>query len=150
MAYQPINRSQIVQALQEFGPMTRYELAEHLGWTVEKVGTTISSTRHLKPGQVFRIVGYEQGVRVVAVFAAEAGEDKSPPQIDKTQRKKLKNARWREKNLAVISTKGRIANAARDGLPVAVNPWITLAPPTIRATMSRIHREESGARYATP
>lgn len=66
MAYQPINRSQIVQALQEFGPMTRYELAEHLGWTVEKVGTTISSTRHLKPGQVFRIVGYEQGVRVVA------------------------------------------------------------------------------------
>ena len=141
MAYQPINRSQIVQALQEFGPMTRYELAEHLDWTVAKVGTTIGSTRWLHPGKIFRIVRYEQGVRVVAVFAAEAGEDAPMPWVNKRARQRKSNARWRDKNRASINAKNRITDAKRAGRAVAVNPWSQLAPPDMRATMSFVHRQ---------
>lgn len=130
--------------------MTRYELAEHLNWEVAKVGTTIGSTRWLHPGKVFRIVGYEQGVRVVAIFAAEAGEDAAPPRINKVRREKQKNARYRNKHRASINAKGRIKNAERAGVAVAVNPWINLAPPNMRATMSLVHRQEFGARHANP
>ena len=146
MAFEPINRSQVVAALKEHGPMTRYELADHLGWPVKKAGTTISSTRNLKPGQVLRIVSYRIGVRVVAVFAAEAGEDAAPPPINKKRREKQKNARYRNKHRATINAKARIKNAERAGVVVAVNPWINLAPPDMRATMARVHRQEAGMR----
>lgn len=51
MKFQPINRSQVVAALQEAGPMTVAELADYLGWPNRKVSTTIASTRWLKPEQ---------------------------------------------------------------------------------------------------
>lgn len=141
-------RGAVLAALQKHGPMTRYELAEHLDWPVRTVGQTLSSTRFLLPGQLLRIVSYEQGVRVVARFAAEAGSDEPLPRINKKRRERQKAARWREKNRAVISAKGRIYKANMTGREVAVNPWIGLAPATVRSAMARVHREEAGRQQA--
>lgn len=142
MAYEPINRRQVIEALREFGPMTRYDLAEHLGWTPGKVGTTISSTRWLLPGQVFRIVRYRDRIyqgrlQQVAVFAAEAGTDAVRPAMDADSRRLLINARYREKNRASINAKDRARRARAQGADVVVNPWLQLAPPNMRAAMSQ-------------
>lgn len=141
MPFEPINRSQVVDALQEFGPMTRYELAEHLGWPAAKVGTTIGSTRWLLPEKVFRIVGYKPVTgfrgRDVAIYAAQAGPDIARKPIDKVKRRRVSQARYREKNRAVISTRDRIARAAKAGRQTVVNPFLMLAPPAVRSAMTQ-------------
>ena len=124
--------------------MTRYELAEVLGWSVATVGTTISSTRWLLPHQVFRIVGYRAVTgsrgRDIAVFAAQAGPDIQRKPINKAQRRKVTQARYREKNRAVIQAKDRLARAQKTGAPVVINPWIALAPAQMRAAMTQRSR----------
>lgn len=140
MPYEPINRRQVVAALQEFGPMTRFELAELLGWDVPKVGTTIGSTRWLLPQKVFRIVGYRAVTgsrgRDVAIFAAEAGPDIQRKPVDQKKRDKEVAARYREKNRASILARNRISRARRSGKAVAINPWMALAPKELRAAMA--------------
>lgn len=141
MPYEPINRRRVVAALQEHGPMTRYELAELLEWDVSKVGTTIGSTRWLLPQKVFRIVGYRAVTgsrgRDVAIFAAEAGPDIQRKPIDKEKRRKATQARYREKNRAAILARHRVSRAKRSGKPVLINPWITLAPKENRSAMAQ-------------
>jgi hypothetical protein len=142
MPYEPINRRRIVAALQECGPMTRHELAEHLGWPVPKVGTTISSTRWLLPGQVLRIVGYRavtgRYARDVAVFAAQSGPDAPKPAAKPKARRKETQARYRDKHRHAIQAKARIKRAQEAGRDVAINPWLQLAPPSLRSAMTRI------------
>ena len=140
MAFQPINRAQVVKALQEFGPMTIAALAERMEWTEKKVGVTIWSSRCLKPKQVFRIARYEPALRQVSVFAAEAGEDARKPPRNKSLRQRQKSARWREKNRALHNIRSKAAKNRRAGRAVATNPWMQLAPPEIRPAMSRAHR----------
>lgn len=141
MPYEPINRRRVVAALQEYGPMTRYELAEVLGWSVATVGTTIGSTRWLLPEKVFRIVKYRAVTgsrgRDVAVFAAEAGPDIQRKPVDKQKRRKETQARYREKNRAAILARHRVSRAKRKGKPVVVNPWIALAPKEVRSAMTQ-------------
>ncbi len=141
----PVNRSRILVTLQECGPMTRHDLAEHLDWPLEKVSTTINSARHLRPGLLFRIVRYEQGVRVLAVFAAEEGQDAPRPPRNHKKRNKQKADRYLGKNRAVANAKNRLRNAAVAGLAVVTNPWLQLAPPEMRPTMTRVQRQEAGA-----
>ena len=149
MPYEPINRSRIVAALQECGPMTRHELAEHLGWPVPKVGTTISSTRWLKPRQVLRIVSYRHIVgrhaRDVAVFAAQAGPDVPKPRADPALRRKQSQARYRDKNRAAIQAAARLKRASDAGREVVVNPWLGLAPTNLRSAMSQRRLSAQGA-----
>ncbi|MBO9679521.1 MAG: hypothetical protein J7556_14865 [Acidovorax sp.] len=120
--------------------MTRFELAEYLGWPVAKVGTTIASTRWLLPGQVFRIVRYvavtgRRG-RDIAVYAAQPGRDASRKPADQTERRRQVQARYRENHRARINARAR-AQKARDGVPLVLNPWLQLAAPELRATMTR-------------
>jgi len=144
MPYEPINRRQIVAALQEHGPMTRHEIAEHLGWPIAKVGTTMSSTRWLLPGKVLRIVGYRaitgRYARDVAVFAAQAGPDLARPAADPVQRRQAAQARYRDKNRVAIKAAARLKRARDTGRDVVVNPWLDLAPPNMRAAMSQRSR----------
>ena len=140
MAYQPINRSQVEAALKECGPMTRFELAEYLGWSVAKVGTTIASTRWLLPGQVFRIVRYvpitgRRG-RDVSVYAAQPGRDAPRKPSDQVERRRQVQARYRDNHRARINARAR-AQKARDGAPTVLNPWLQLAAPELRASMAR-------------
>lgn len=141
MPYEPINRRRVVAALQEHGPMTRFELAEVLGWSVATVGTTIGSTRWLLPHQVFRVVGYRAVTgsrgRDIAIYAAQAGPDVQRKPVDQAQRRKVSQARYREKNRAVIQAKDRLARAQKAGAPVVINPWIGLAPTQMRAAMTQ-------------
>lgn len=152
MAYEPINRRQVVEALREFGSMNRYELAEHLGWDVAKVGTTIASTRWLLPEKVFRIVSYKDAVhdgrlRQVAVFDAQAGADVARPSLNSPARRKKTQARYRDKNRAGINAKHRTKRAKDIGLPPVVNPWLHLAPPNLRAAMSQRSLPQPPARH---
>jgi len=139
MKFQPINRSQVVDALKAAGPMTVEEIAEHLGWEGKKVSTTIGSTRWLLPEQVFRIVRYVQVIgrrsRDLAVYAAEPGVDAPKPPINAVKRRKQTEARYRDKHRAIINARNRASHAAKRGV-VIVNPWIQLAPPQLRAFMS--------------
>ncbi|WP_314324419.1 hypothetical protein [Comamonas aquatica] len=139
MKFQPINRSQVVAALQENGPMTKLELAEYLGWTTNKVGTTISTTRNLHPEKIFRVVGHKsitgRRARDVSIYAAEAGPDVKKKPVDKAKRRKATEARYREKHRAIISARNQVANASKHGKK-AINPWAQLAPPCLRAHLS--------------
>ena len=125
--------------------MTRYEIADHLEWPLEKVSTTINSMRRARPGLLLRIVRYRQEVRVVAVFAAEAGEDAPRPRRDHKKRDKQKQNRYVDKNRAAINAKNRLRSAAESGKAVAMNPWLQLAPPNMRPTVMRISRENARA-----
>lgn len=133
MKYQPIHRSRIVAALQECGPMTVLDLADHLGLSKDIVGSCISSTRWLLPQQVFRAVRYQPVTgrrgRDLAVYAAEAGPD-APHRVDPAKRRKQSEARYRDKNRALINARSR----TRDAAPP--NPWLMLAPPALRSAMS--------------
>lgn len=139
MKFQPINRSQVVAALEAVGPMTVDELAEHLGWERAKVTTTIGSTRWLLPQTVFRIVRYVQVIgrrsRDLAVYAAEAGDDAPKPPINTAKRRKQTEARYRKKHRALINARNQASSAAKRGT-VAINPWAQLAAPQLRAYMS--------------
>lgn len=144
MKFQPINRSQVVAALQEAGPMTCAELAEYLGWPGKKVSTTIGSTRWLLPEQVFRVVRYvpvtgRRG-RDLAVYAAETGPDAQKPPVNAAKRRKQTEARYRKNHRALINARGRVSNATKRGA-VATNPWTPLAAPQLRAFMSSIATE---------
>lgn len=118
--------------------MTRLELAEYLGWSAEKVGTTIASTRWLLPEQVFRVVRYApvtgRRARDLAVYAAEAGTDEPKKRIDLVKRRKQTEARYRQKHRAVISARNQASNATKRG----INPWANLAQPKMRAHMAAI------------
>lgn len=139
MAFQPINRSQVVAALKSVGPMTVEEISDHLGWERAKATTTIGSTRWLLPQQVFRIVRYVQVTgrrcRDLAVYAAEAGTDAPKPAVNAAKRRKQTEERYRKKNRAIINARSRASNAAKRGT-YAVNPWMQLAAPQLRAVMS--------------
>lgn len=139
MAFQPINRSQVVAALKSVGPMTIEEIAEHLGWERIKASTTIGSTRWLLPKQVFRIVGYVQVTgrrcRDLAVYAAEAGADMPKPAVNAAKRRKQTEARYRQKHRAIINARNRASTASKRGA-ATINPWMQLAPPQLRAFMS--------------
>lgn len=133
MKFQPIHRSRIVAALQEAGPMTATEVAEHLELPQKIVRACIASTRWLLPQQVFRIVRYRPVTgyrgRDLPVYAAEAGPDATHI-VNTAKRRKQAEARYREKHRASINARGRTAAMA------PVNPWLQLAPPEIRGAMS--------------
>lgn len=133
MKFQPIHRARIVAALQEYGPMTILELADHLELSKDVVGGCIASTRWLLPQQVFRVVRHQpvtgRRARDLAVYAAEAGPD-TPNQVNPAKRRKQSEARYRDKHRALINARAR----AKDAAPP--NPWLLLAPPDMRATMS--------------
>lgn len=139
MSFEPINRSQVVAALREAGPMSRLELAEYLGWPVSKVGTTIASTRWLLPGKVFRVVRYDPVIgrraRDVAVFAAQEGPDVKRTPVDQTTRRKQVEARYRRNHRARINARNRASKAG--GAPITINPWLQLAAPATRSRMTR-------------
>lgn len=139
------HRCQIIATLREHGPMTGDALAEHLDLTTRTVGTAISSARLQKPGEIFRVVRYQPvtGRRQAdaCVFAAEAGEDvpRTPYNKAKQRRRQAQaKARYRDKNRPAINAKSQIHKAARTGRAVAVNPWLQLAAPNVRATMARM------------
>lgn len=139
MKFQPINRSQVVTALETVGPMTVVELADHLGWKRAKVGTTIGSTRWLLPEQVIRIVRYVPVIgrrgRDIAVYAAGAGADAPKPPTNTAKRRKQSEARYRHKHRAIINARNQATSAAKRGNSV-INPWAQLAAPQLRAFMS--------------
>jgi len=139
MKFQPINRSQVVATLQDNGPMTRLELAEYLGWSTAKVGTTIATSRNLHPEKIFRIVGHRQvtgrRARDVAIYAAEAGPDVKKKPVDTAKRRKATEARYRENHRAIINARNQAASFAKKD-SAAINPWAQLAAPNLRAYMS--------------
>lgn len=139
MKFQPINRSQVVAALQSAGPMTVVELAEYLGWKSEKVTTTIASTRWLLPGLVFRIVRFVpvtgRRSRDLAVYAAEAGADVPKPTVNADKRRKQTEERYRRNHRAIINARNQASAAAKRGT-TTINPWAQLAAPQLRAFMS--------------
>lgn len=139
MKFQPINRSQVVAALKDNGPMTRLELAEFLGWSADKVGTTIATSRHLLPEQVFKVVGHMpvtgRRARDVAIYVAEAGPDVIKKRVNGAQRRKATEARYRKNHRAIINARNQAANAVKRG-KTGLNPWAQLAAPQFRAYLS--------------
>lgn len=121
--------------------MSRLELAEYLGWSTAKVGTTIASTRWLLPEQVFRVVSYQpitgRRARDVAVYAAEAGPDEKKKAVNAHVRRKKTWERYRKENKALISARNKAANAKASD-PHNINPWTQLAAPSLRAYMASI------------
>ena len=133
MKFQPIHRSRIVAALQEAGPMTTKEVAEYLDLSQNIVSACIASTRWLLPQQVFRVVRYQPVTghrgRDLAVYAAEAGAD-ALHIVNPAKRRKQAEARYREKHRASINARGRTIAS------IPANPWLQLAPPEIRGSMT--------------
>lgn len=147
------HRAQIMGALTEHGPMTGAELAEHLGIGLRKVDAAIASARYQSPGQFFRVVRYlpvtgRRG-RDLCVFAAEPGEDVPRQKFTKLKEAKRRaqaKARYRDKHRAAVNAANTLRKAALAGRPVTFNPWLQLAAPTERATVSRLTRDAQKGR----
>ena len=113
--------------------MTKEEVAEYLDLPQKVVNASIASTRWLLPQQVFRVVRYQPVTgyrgRDLAIYAAEAGAD-ALHIVNPAKRRKQAEARYRDKHRASINARGRTMAA------IPANPWLQLAPPEIRGSMT--------------
>ena len=141
----PAYRAQLIAALKQHGPMTAADLADRLDMPHRKVGEVIASARFRQPGMIFRIVRYVpvtgKRLRDVCIFAAEAGTDvkRKPYQGGKFEKRRAEaKARYRDKHRATINARNHVRKTALAGRPIASNPWLQLADPAARSTMSRI------------
>ena len=149
----PDHRAQITAALQQYGPMTAAEIADHLELAPHKVAAAIGSARYQSPGVFFRILRYlpvtgRRG-RDVCVFVAGEGEDapRQPFTAAKQAKRRVQaKARYYEKHKSAMNARNTARKAALAGRALAVNPWLQLAAPSARATVSRMAKEMSAVR----
>lgn len=144
----PPVRNAVIAALKAHGPMTRHDLAEHLDWPLERVHSAIAGARRLRPGQIFRVVGYsrppEGRGKDSSIYAAEAGPDVArKARMD--ARLKANQKRYRKKHKAVINARLRKTRTLQAGRAIQPNPWAQLAPASMRGLMARAALEERTA-----
>lgn len=135
----PPARNAVIAAIRKHGPMTCAEVAEVLGWTVARTHGVIANTRRLQPNKVFRVIKYQRCVgkgKDASVYAARPGEDVPRPAIDQQARDKEKCQRYRDKHRATINARHRQARAEKAGVAEQPNPWMQLAPVSIRGLMT--------------
>lgn len=134
-----VNKPRIIEALRESGPMTKQEIADYTGLPFSKVASCIDSARYLYPGKIFRIVEFRPQVGVfgipIAVFTHAGGPDAPKLQRTDAERKKINDARYREKNRASINAYHRARRSRIAGVAPTMNPWLQLAAPSSRAGM---------------
>lgn len=127
-------------ALRKYGPMHVRSLAEHLDWTVERAARTIINTRRLHPGKLIRVIGYERVQdgkgKDLSIYAAGAGDDIQRRAVHERRRRLTTQARYRERNRAIINAKHRAWRAKKKGEKAVVNPWMQLAHPEVRSFMT--------------
>lgn len=122
----PDTRDAITAALKECGPMTVPELAEHLGWTRNRVNTATTTARAAHPGKFFRIVRYisKHGVqgRETPVYAAGPGPDAPRPVFDDAHKLESKRRYYRNNRAMWAASRKRRAGQG------AASPWSGLIP----------------------
>ncbi|ART57110.1 hypothetical protein CBP36_19585 (plasmid) [Acidovorax carolinensis] len=132
MPVPPVTREAITEALNEFGPMSVPEIAEHLAWSRNRVNTCLTTARANHPGKFFKIVSYrmQQGVqgREIPVYAAQAGPDRRRPAFG-AEHTKIRGQEYARRNRA----RAAVARKRRRGMH-EVNPWSGLMPIGMRAT----------------
>lgn len=137
MKKQSPKRDAITAAIRQHGPMTSREIAELLDWPTNTVSVVIRSARRDHPGRFFRVTGWRQvlgkWLNDEAVYSAGRGADCIKPATDTMARRRAADQRWRERNKARYLA----GKMVRDGSK-PLNPWLQLAPPTLRAYMQTV------------
>lgn len=130
--------------------MTCAEVAEVLGWTIARTHGVIANGRRLHPGKLFRVVRYRPSIgkgKDQSVYAAQAGPDMPRAEVDVKTRRLQALQRYRKKHRATINARHRRARAAKAGSAAPPNPWMLLAPPEVRSTMTvearRAHKDNA-------
>lgn len=149
----PPVRNAVIAAIKEHGPMTCNEVAEVLGWTIERTHSVIANGRRLHPGKLFRVIRYQPSRgkgKDQAVYAVQAGKDKPRPTTDMKVRRHEALQRYRNKHRATINARHRQARAAKAGSTVPQNPWMQLAPVELRSVMTLQARRGEGVGLEGP
>ena len=134
-------REAVHAALALHGPLSITDLALHMHWERPVVERAILSARYQQPGQVFRIVArqwreYGQG-REIPIYAAEAGQDHPRKGATKARHAAQKRAHY-HRNSARINAKAQAARSSSGETIANTNPWMQLAPVSMRAVMARM------------
>jgi hypothetical protein len=137
MARKSPKRDAISTAIRQHGPMTSREIAEVLEWPTNTVSIVIRSTRRDHPGKFFRISSWRQVLgrrrNDEAVYSAGRGADCIKPETDVVARKRAADRRWRERHNGSYLAKKMVRDGAR-----LLNPWLQLAPPSMRGHMQKV------------
>lgn len=141
----PPVRNAVIAVLKARGPMTVREIAEELDWPVSRVHAVVANGRRLHPEKLFRAVSYrrvkEGKGKDMAVYAAKPGKDAPRPAVDKDARALERYARYRQRHNATINARQRAQRAQKRERPTAINPWMQLAPPSVRSAMTMAANE---------
>lgn len=120
----PTTRNAIIALIQEHGSMTAADIAEHLGWTRQRVNGAITQARIDHGTWFFRIAGYRRqrgrGGREAPVYGLGPGKDVARPVMNSIEENRKRQARYRERNRAVIN----LRNTARRSSQI--NPFYQL------------------------
>ena len=139
--HNPPVRGAVIAALQEHGPMTVHDIAELLDWPLARVQRTVSNTRALHPGEIFRVTGYKRAAegkgKDASIYAAEAGPDQ-PRKTKVAHRLMLNRRRYKKKHSARINARTRAVRADKAGRSAQANPWAGLMPVAVRSSVTRL------------
>lgn len=142
----PPARNAVIAVLKEYGPMTKNDIAEVLGWHPARVHSTLANARRLRPGKVFRVVRYQRSEdgksKDQSVYAAGPGQDVPRPQIDAIERRKETQSRYRNRHKAAINARMRMRRAKQHGHSIVPNMFAQLAPPAVRSYMTTLQRHQ--------
>lgn len=101
----PVTREAILAAIAAEGPMTAAELTEALGKSRQAIGGSINGMRE-HGTEFLRITSYRRqrgrGGREAPVYGLGPGQDAKRPVMDTLEESRKRQARYREKNRALI------------------------------------------------
>lgn len=119
----PVVRNAIIKTLQEEGPMTAADIADHLEMEKERVSGAIVLMRH-HGTKFLHIVNYKRqrgnGGREAPVYALGPGKDAPRPVMNSIEENRKRQARYRDKHRMIIRLR---TQQRRHG---AVNPFAQL------------------------
>ena len=134
-------RDAVLAALAAHGSMSISDTAQVMNLPRANVASAVASARQTHPGKCFRIVGYvwqEAGPgREIPLYSAQGGVDKPRPQAGQARHNAQKRAHY-QRHKARINAKAAAKRAQRRG--GVANPWAQLAPPALRAYMTKTAR----------
>lgn len=119
----PVVRNAILKTIQEEGPMTAADIADHLEISRERISGAIVVMRSYGT-KFLRIVNYKRqrgnGGREAPVYALGPGKDAPRPVMNSIEENRKRQARYRDKHRMIIRLR---TQQRRRG---AVNPFLQL------------------------
>lgn len=127
----PIHRDLALRTLRKHGPMSKAELAELLGPLGKAAAGAISTARHQRPGEFFRIVRYDRqrgrSGREIPIYSHAGGQDAPRPDLGTLEHASERQARYYRANRQLVLARLHARRGKQS------SPWGALMPAERRA-----------------